>query len=58
LKQKQAKLDAKVSQVMDQQETADQAGEGSLSEACRSEQEKVHEQITCVETQAVRIEAF
>jgi transposase len=58
LKQKKEKLEAKVRQLLDQHETADQAGEGSLSEARRSEQEKVHEQITRLEKQAVRIEAF
>jgi transposase len=58
LKQKQAKLEAKVSQFVAQHETTDTAGENSLSAACRSEQEKVHEQITRLEKQAVRIEAF
>jgi transposase len=58
LKHKTETLEAKVRQFVDQHETADEAGEGSLSEARCSEQEKVHEQITRLEKQAVRIEAF
>jgi transposase len=58
LKHKKEKLEAKVRQLLDQHETADKAGEGLLSEARRSEQEKVHEQITRLEKQAARIEAF
>jgi transposase len=58
LKHKKEKLEATVRQLVDQHETADKAGEGSLSEARRSAQEKVHEQITRFEKQAARLEAF
>jgi transposase len=58
LKQKKEKLEAKVRKLLEQHETADKAGEGSFSEACHSEQAKVQEQITRIETQAARIGAF
>ena len=58
LKQRQGKLAAKVRQLLEQHETADQAGEGSLSEACHAERAKVDEQITRLAKQAARIEAF
>jgi transposase len=51
---KKAPLAAKVRQVVDQHEPADQAGEGSRAEARGSEPEEVHEQITRVEKPAVR----
>jgi transposase len=58
LKQKKEKLEAKVRVLLEEHEIADKTGEGSCSEAYRSEPQKVHEQITRLEKQAVRIEAF
>jgi transposase len=58
LKHKREKLEAKVRQLLEQHERADQAGEGLISEACRSEQEKGQEQIQRLEKQAARIGAF
>jgi hypothetical protein len=58
LKQKKEKLEAKVRVLLEEHAIADKAGERACAEAYRSAQEKVHEQITRVEKQAARIEAF
>jgi hypothetical protein len=58
LQQKKEKLEAKVRVFLEEHEIADKVGERSCPEACRSEQEKVHEQSKRLEKQAARIAAF